>query len=197
MKTTAEIAKEMSRLYLPLPEEEQRALSEIMVAREVEKGERLLHYGQVSQHIAYVERGIVRQYYYKAGRDVTEHFACEHTCVCSIKSLFTQAPTSLMVEALCPSSVYLIPYRKLKELSRSHEGLGRFCIRLLEQFLLVSQDKADSYRYETARERYLRFVRDYPDAARQVSVKHIASYLLVAPETLSRVRAELLAEARD
>lgn len=107
MKTTLEIAKDMSNLFGPLSEEELRALGGIMFVRETRKGEQLLHHGQVSQHIVYVESGIVRQYYYKAGRDVTEHLACGHACAISIESLFLQRPTSLLAETLCPSLLYL------------------------------------------------------------------------------------------
>ena len=52
---------------------------------------------------------------------------------------------------------------------------------------MLSQYKADSWRFETSRERYARFVRDYPEIARRASVNHIASYLLMTPESLSRV----------
>jgi hypothetical protein len=62
----------------------------------------------------------------------------------------------------------------------------------LEGSLMLSQYKADSWRFETSRERYARFVRDYPEIARRASVNHIASYLLMTPESLSRVRAGVL-----
>ena len=63
---------------------------------------------------------------------------------------------------------------------------------LLEDGLLESLRKCDVQRFESARERYETFVRQYPEAARRAPGKHIASYLLMTPESLSRVRAGLL-----
>ncbi|HKM44979.1 MAG TPA: hypothetical protein VJY12_05915 [Dysgonamonadaceae bacterium] len=58
--------------------------------------------------------------------------------------------------------------------------------------LIVSQQKADSWRFESSHERYERFLIEYPEVAKRASIDHIASYLLMAPETLSRVRAGVL-----
>ena len=64
-----------------------------------------------------------------------------------------------------------------------------FYQRIFEYKLIVSQRKADSWRFENAHERYDRFCREYPVISKRVSIAHIASYLLMSPETLSRVRA--------
>ena len=55
---------------------------------------------------------------------------------------------------------------------------------------MLSQEKADSWRFESARKRYLRFQQEYPEAAKRASVNHIASYLLMTPESLSRCGRE-------
>mgnify|MGYP001554203895 FL=1 len=62
----------------------------------------------------------------------------------------------------------------------------------LESSLILSQKKADSWRFETARERYLRLMADQPEVVQRAPLAHIASYLLMTPETLSRVRATAL-----
>ena len=72
--------------------------------------------------------------------------------------------------------------------------LSIYCLvpKILEWALMLSQEKADSWRFESARKRYLRFQQEYPEAAKRASVNHIASYLLMTPESLSRVRAGVL-----
>jgi CRP-like cAMP-binding protein len=132
---------------------------------------------------------MLRQFYYKNGRDVTEQFACERQGVLCIASLFKKENTKLMVEALESGVIYLIPYFKLIELSGQYPLLATLLRKILESSLILSQEKADSWRYETAHERYSRFLKENPVAARQVSINHLASYLLMSPETLSRVRA--------
>jgi CRP-like cAMP-binding protein len=63
---------------------------------------------------------------------------------------------------------------------------------MMERKLVISQRKADSWRFESSHERYERFCREYPAIAVRASIAHIASYLLMTPETLSRVRAGVL-----
>ena len=59
----------------------------------------------------------------------------------------------------------------------------------LENNLILHQVKADSWRFESARERYERFLREFPTVAGRASVNDMASYLLMTPESLSRVRS--------
>jgi CRP-like cAMP-binding protein len=164
-------------------------LSGILERRILKKGEVLLEEGQVAKHIAIVESGILRQFYYKNGHDITEHFACEGDGLCSLLSLFRKEKSQQIIEALEPSSVLLIPYAKLVALSYESKVMNTFLRSILEASLIMSQKKADSWRFETSRERYERFVREYPEAARRANISHIASYLLMTPESLSRVRA--------
>lgn len=69
----------------------------------------LLEEGRIARHFHYVESGMLRQYYYKNGHDITEHFSCEDDLVFCIISLFRQEPTRLMIEAIEPTVVYDIP----------------------------------------------------------------------------------------
>ena len=93
-----------------------------------------------------------------------------------------------------PTVVYDIPYTGLQELFVSYSSIAQLYKKILEWGLMVSQNKADSWRFETAKERYKRFLKDFPEAAKRAPISHIASYLLMTPETLSRVRAEIFQE---
>jgi len=189
MDTQLNIAKAISDKYILLPKEELTQLQSIIEYREVPKGELLLSEGQVTKHIFYVQSGMLRQFYYKGGRDITEHFTTKGFLTFCIVSLFKQEPTQLMIEALEDSSIYSIEYRKLEVLSIAYPLLAKLLRGFLEISLIISQEKADSWRFETAKERYERFIREYPEAAKRASVNHIASYLLMTPESLSRIRA--------
>ena len=191
MKTALAITRTLSRRYYPLHPEEQEALASIMECRRVDKGELLLEEGRIARHFHYVESGMLRQYYYKNGHDITEHFSCEDDLVFCIISLFRQEPTRLMIEAIEPTVVYDIPYTGLQELFVSYSSIAQLYKKILEWGLMVSQNKADSWRFETAKKRYKRFLKDFPEAAKRAPISHIASYLLMTPETLSRVRAEI------
>ena len=157
--------------------EGRRLIEQLLVRRDFEKGERILEEGQVSRYIAFIGRGMVRQFYYKNGKDITEHFSYEGCIVMCIESLLKQEPTRLMIEALEDGTAYMLPFDKLM---------------LQTESLITSQVKADSWRFETARERYNNLLTTQPEVIKRAPLSHIASYLLMTPETLSRVRAGVL-----
>lgn len=175
-----------------LSKDSMREFDLILERREYQKDEIILAQGQISHHMYIIEKGIIRQFYYKDGRDITEHFSNEGDIATCIESLFLREPTNLLVEAIEPSVVYLLDYEKWKTLCNRHADINALYQHVLEYKLIVSQRKADSWRFENARERYERFCREYPEAARRAPVAQVASYLLMSPETLSRVRAGVL-----
>ena len=139
----------------------------------MEKGELLLKEGQVSHNIVLVGKGMLRQFYYKNGKDVTEHFSYEGCIVICIESTLKKEPTHLMIEALEDSVVYLLPYDKLMLLTEISWEINMFYRKILEYSLIVSQIKADSWRFETARERYSQLMEQQPEVIKRgPSVAH-------------------------
>lgn len=191
MKTAVEVIQCLSRRFSPLSAQEIKRVASILRCEKVAKGTILLDKGEIARHVSYVESGLLRQFYYKNGHNITEHFACEDTLMYCIRSLFRKEPTELMIEALDTSVLYCIPYEELAEMSMQSAPVAQFVRKMLEDGLMCSQVKADSWRFETAEERYLRFLRDFPQAAREAPVGDIASYLLMTPETLSRMRRKV------
>ena len=151
--------------------EGRRQIENILIREEYPKGAIALNEGEVAHEIVFVGKGMLRQYYYKNGKDVTEHFSYEGCIVMCIESFLKQVPTKLIVETLEP----VVFYQKI-----------------LEYSLIVSQIKADSWRFESARERYNLLLETHPEIIKRAPLAHIASYLLMTPETLSRVRSGVL-----
>jgi CRP-like cAMP-binding protein len=170
-------------------EDELHAFADLIERKSLQRKEHLLQQGEVSRHFILVESGMLRQYYYKNGKEVTEHFAVEGQPIWCIESLFLEAPTQLLVEVLEDGVFGLVPYAPFKDLAQKHPGIFHILIRMLQGSLVQSQQKADSWKFESARDRYERFLREYPEASKRASINHIASYLLLSPETVSRVRA--------
>ena len=184
-----DIAREIARRYCTLTPVGIAKLSEILVPFKVLKGDELMHEGEVCKYMYYVERGMVRQFYYKNNRDVTEHFSYEGRIVICIESFLKQVPSRLIVEALETSWLYGIPYDALHELIETDKEIERFYRNVLEHALISSQEHADSQRFENATERYVRLMKTKPEIILRAPMVHVASFLQMTPETLSRVRA--------
>ncbi len=182
----------VSSHYPGMTPEGRKLIEGILIRKEAEKGEILLKEGQISHNIIIVGKGMLRQFYYKNGKDLTEHFSYEGCIIICIESTLKQEPTRLMIEALEPSIVYLLPYNKLLMLTEMSWEVNMFYRKILEKSLITSQVKADSWRFETARERYNRLMANQPEVVKRAPLSHIASYLLMTPETLSRVRSGAL-----
>lgn len=191
--TPIEIAHRLAlRLHASLDSEAAELLATIFRRQEMRKGETLLREGQVARNILFVEKGLIRQYYFKNGIDITEHFSSEWDMVYCTDSMLKREPTTLMIEALEDGVIHNIPFEEFQALCEKSQPIMKLYVKFLEDGLLESLHKCDAQRFESSRERYENFVRQYPEAARRASGKHIASYLLMTPESLSRVRAGIL-----
>ncbi|MGM5629330.1 Crp/Fnr family transcriptional regulator [Apibacter raozihei] len=161
----------------------------IVERKKYQKDEIILKQGLTSRYMYFIEQGIIRQFYFKEGRDITEHFSCEGDIATCLESLFLKEPTHINIEAIETSIIYRINYEKFKILSNKYPEINCLYQAILEYKLIVSQKKADSWRFENSHDRYKRFCKEFPIVSKRVSIAHIASYLLMTPETLSRVRA--------
>ncbi|MEY8708688.1 cyclic nucleotide-binding domain-containing protein [Bacteroides faecichinchillae] len=172
--------------------EGRRQIEKILIRKEYPKGVIALKEGAIANEIVFVGKGMLRQYYYKNGKDVTEHFSYEGCILMCIESFLKRVPTRLMVETLEPVVIYLFPYDEIQKLTQENWEINMFYRKILEYSLIVSQIKADSWRFETARERYNLLLEQHPEIIKRAPLANIASYLLMTPETLSRVRSGVL-----
>lgn len=172
--------------------EGRRQIEKILIRKEYPKGVIALKEGVIANEIVFVGKGMLRQYYYKNGKDVTEHFSYEGCILMCIESFLKRVPTRLMVETLEPVVIYLFPYDEIQKLTQENWEINMLYRKILEYSLIVSQIKADSWRFETARERYNLLLEQHPEIIKRAPLANIASYLLMTPETLSRVRSGVL-----
>ena len=189
MDKRRDVAREIARGYCTLSPQGISTLGSILVPYKVTKGEKLLQEGDICKSMYYVDKGMVRQFYYKGGRDVTEHFSYEGRIVICIESFLKQNPSRLMVEALENSILYGIPHDSLLSLVETDKEMSQLYMRILEHALISSQEHADSQRFENATERYVRLLKSKPEIILRAPMVHVASFLQMTPETLSRVRS--------
>lgn len=190
LNTTRDIARELARKYSTMTHEELDTLESILVPKKYAKGEMILKEGEVCESIFYIDKGLIRQFYYKNDKELTEHIGADGEIFMCIESLFKEEPTKLQVEALEPSVIYLIPKHKLEQVALHNVNIQILYRKILEESLIISQVHADLLRFETAQNRYKRLCKMKPQVVLRAPLVYIASYLQMTPETLSRVRAQ-------
>lgn len=192
LKTTRDIARELARKYSTMTHDELDILENILVPMKFAKGQMILSEGEICKHIYYIEKGLVRQFYFKKGKEVTEYMAVEGNIVMCIESLFKEEPTSLQVEALEPVLIYALPKARLEEVALHNVNIQILYRKILEESLILSQIHADLLRFETAQDRYRKMCKLATQVTLRAPLVYIASYLQMTPETLSRVRSNIV-----
>lgn len=187
-----DIARELARKYSTMTHDELDILEGILEPVKYGKGEMILAEGEVCRGISYIEKGLVRQFYNKNGKEVTEHLGVDHTIFMCIESLFKEEPTRLQVEALEATLVYILPKSKLEAAAIRNVNIQMLYRKILEESLIQSQVHADLMRFETAPNKYKRLCELIPQVVLRAPLTYIASYLQMTPETLSRIRSGVL-----
>ena len=187
-----DIARELARKYSTMTSDELDIMESILEPVKYGKGEKILSEGEVCRSICYIERGLVRQYYIKNGKEVTEHLGVERSIFMCIESLFKEEPTRLQVEALEPTLIYKLPKAKLEAAAIRNVNIQMLYRKILEESLILSQVHADLMRFESAPSKYKRLCEMSPQVVLRAPLTYIASYLQMTPETLSRIRSNTL-----
>ncbi len=191
-KNSRDIARELSRRYSTMTHDELDVLESILVPMKFAKGDMILKEGEVCRCIYFIDKGLIRQFYIKHGKEVTEHLGDDHSIFMCIESLFKEMPTQLQVEALEPCMIYALPKDRLERVALHNVNIQILYRKILEESLILSQVHADLVRFETAQDRYRKMCKLYPQVVLRAPLLFIASYLQMTPETLSRVRAATL-----
>lgn len=187
-----DIARELARRFSTMTHDELSILEGILVPMKFPKGKTIIAEGDICENIYYIHQGLVRQYYYKNGKEVTENLRVDGKIFMCIESLFHEVPSNLVCEALEPTYVYALPKKRLEEIALHNQNIQILYRKILEESLIESQVHADMVRFETAQDRYRRICKLEPKVVLRAPLVHIASYLQMTPETLSRVRSTTL-----
>jgi CRP-like cAMP-binding protein len=174
-----------------IPDDEWRFLEERVALREVPKGSMLLREGERVDWLGYLTRGLVRIVRRAGGREVTLGFDCEDRFVGAYDAYVTRAPARYGIEALEPSRLARFERGLLDALERRHDCWRELFRRIAERELVRKLDKELRIRTRTSEERYAELVRTGSYLVRRVPQYHLASFLGIAPETLSRIRARM------
>lgn len=153
------------------------------------KGDCLVREGGKNTNFYIISRGIWRGHYLNDGVDVSVWFASEGETLFSIWGYVENTPSLLTIEAMCDGELYCISKSALEALFCSSVEFANFGRRLIEQQFLSIENWLINGGSPRAKERYLALLEGNPELLQYVPLKHIASYLWITPQSLSRIRA--------
>lgn len=181
------------REEIGLSQEETERLCDKLTQNEFEAKTNIVHTGTVARSVYFIRTGLMRTYHLQDGKEITTYFACDHQFISTYASFINQAPSFETLEAIEDSSVYELSYRSLLELyeeSPKFEKLGRI---LAERNYLCILDRTVMMQTKTAKQKYIDFIHTTDKKIVQRVPQHqIASFLGITPESLSRIRKQLV-----
>jgi len=160
--------------------------------RTVAPGSYFLEQGKISREIGFIEKGLMRLYYLNDGKEVTSCFCKEHTITCSYKSLITKTPSDLSIQAIEETKLIVFAFEALQKLYEKDlfwQQVGR----LAAENEFITMDCHNRFMNDlSATERYQQILQEDGELLQRVPLNYLASYIQVAPETLSRIRKKLI-----
>lgn len=153
------------------------------------KNQTLVHQGDVCKFLYFVEQGMGRSYYLNEhGKEITQWFFGVGKFMTSADSFFQQTPSLYNLEVLENTVVYSISKENIDLLFAKYHKMEKLGRLVTIEMLTKMTNKINAIQFQTARERYDYMLSEFPDIAYQVPLGHIASYLGMTQETLSRIR---------
>ena len=175
-----------------LSEEDLELLTSKLERIELKKGLSLLKEGDKVTNQYYVVNGCLRTYFVDdSGKEHTVQFAIHDWWISDYTAFFADGIAILTIETLQDSLLFRMSKTDMDLLLKQIPALETFFRKKMEGAFAGFQKRILSNLAESATERYIHFIESYPNIEQQVKNYHIASYLGITTESLSRIRKEL------
>jgi CRP-like cAMP-binding protein len=175
-----------------LPDELIERLISISRPVHYKKGQFFLMAGDVPEYVGFNLNGVFRLYYVdENGNDLTKGFSTAGKFVISYSALVQKRPSYFYIEALVDIDVVQFKYDSWRQMIDADIRWYPFVFKLLETVYIMKEMREKSFLLDSAADRYLQFLREYPNLEEHVKLYHIASFIGITPEALSRIRKKM------
>ena len=174
----------------PLNDGLQNYLSEHLVRIEIPKKDFILKKGHICFNIYFIQKGLARCFYIKDDKEISSWFMNEGDVIVSVESFFKQVVSYESIQALEDCEMYYLSYA---DLQNAYQNFIEFNVTgrvLTEKYYMLSEQRLKQLRMQTSLEKYHDLIENNPQLIQRVPSKHLASYLGITEEHLSRIRAQ-------
>ncbi|MGE4541261.1 MAG: Crp/Fnr family transcriptional regulator [Bacteroidales bacterium] len=186
LKISDLVANEMS-----LSPEEIKVVDTLIPIKEFKKGQLLLIEGSIARECYFNIKGCVRSYQIINGEERTTQFFVEGDPIASLLSYLNKTPANHYFECIEDSTLAVLSFENEQKLYKQHPKFEALCRNSIEQEFGKQQDILQNYLTKNPEERYLMLQETRPELLRRVPQYHLATFLGVQPESLSRIRKRI------
>lgn len=160
--------------------------------KELRKKELFIESGKTQRAIGYITSGLVRSFFVDLdGFEKTVGFYPEGDYATHYPAFISQKPSSYSIQCLEPTRMVLLGYADMQWIYQQLPGFERYGRLVAEEILKRQQARIESFIFQTAEERYLDFIKRYPNLFNRISLSHLCSYLGIERQSLTRIRQKL------
>ncbi len=148
----------------------------------------LLKEGLIAHRLFFIHDGAARTFYFHEGKDVTSWIYREGHLMTSWGSFYARTPSHENIELVEDSIIYSITHDDLHQLFAEHSKMQQFGLIMIEEQMVYLDYFYKGFMFMTAKEKYDLLLSIFPDITQRINLGHIASFLGISQETLSRIR---------
>ena len=183
--------KESLLKYVDFTDEEIMNLVSILDSKVLKISHFLLREGEICKHVAFLNKGLIRLYYVKDGKEHNSGFFQSGTWVSEYASFLHKSPSLFYIEALDDTELFLLSYENIQKLYKDGKAFERLGRLIAENLFHAYFKRNMSLLLDSPEERYVAFLKENSALVELIPLKHIASYVGVEPESLSRIRKRI------
>lgn len=156
------------------------------------KNELISPINSVHRNVYYIEKGIIRVYYINSkGEEITHWLSLENEVVSVLSSMFDKSISPYGIQALEDTTkVRVLPVEKFIEQKETQPEVASIFEKMLISSAIQIANRLVAIQTQTAKERYNDLVKEKPEIFQRVNLGHLASYLGMTPQSLSRIRGQ-------
>lgn len=181
--------------YTPISDEDWAQVARCFESRIINKGELLLCEGQVCRHLYFLESGLLRYFITRDGTAFTKFFTIAPYCFTSQVSFTSGKPATETIEALETSVIWQSTLQQTNALFALNSW-STFVRKLIQEVQFFTEELLQDMQAETAEHRYEQLLLANSELLQRVPLMHLASFLGIAPQSLSRIRKKIGAKHR-
>lgn len=159
---------------------------------ELKKRDYFVRQNESCRYVGFVESGIFR--YTRINNEGKEHivgYSFTEDFVCDYPSLIKRSGSLTNIQAITDCSVYVLSMKELNDYWETNMDTQRFGRLVAEEIFIDQYQRLLGFYCDTAEQRYIALLQRYPNLPQYITLKEIASFLGVTPETVSHIRRKL------